>query len=101
MTKMFTLFFYITNAATRKMQNRSGSDYESFMNMFSNEFSVERFDGVRQMVRSNKKDNETTDIQAEVLTKEEIPIKYIKKLFYLNEKKYKYIVDGKLIDCSL
>lgn len=78
--------FYITNAATRKMQNRSGSDYESFMNMFSNEFSVELFDGVRPMVRSNKKNNETTDIQAEVLIKDEIPIKYIKKFFNLTRK---------------
>lgn len=93
--------FYITNAATRKMQNRSGSDYESFMNMFSKEFSVELFDGVRPMVRLDKKDNETTDIQAEVLIKDKIPIKYIKKLFYLNEKKYKYIVNGKLVDYPL
>lgn len=32
--------FYITNVATRKMQNRSDSDYESFMNMFSNNFQL-------------------------------------------------------------
>ena len=54
--------------------------------MFSNEFSVELFDGVRPMVRSNKKNNETTDIQAEVLIKDEIPIKYIKKFFNLTRK---------------
>ena len=90
--------FYVTNAATRKMQNRSGKDYESFIDMFCDNLLIELFDDARIHSRRYKQANETTDIQAEVLIKDMIPVRFIKKLYYINEKKYKYVVNGELVD---
>ena len=77
--------FYVTNAANRIMRNMSGQSFKAFLKMFRSNLTVETSDGfLREYDRSNRAENQTTDIQAEVMIDRIIPKKYIKKVWYFN-----------------
>ena len=89
--------FYVTNAANGFMNNESGRDCKSFNNMFKDSLIVKTNEEERTWNRFGKNDNETTDSQAEVMIKDNIPLKYIKKAFFRRNKSWKYYINGKEI----
>lgn len=76
--------FSVTNAASKSAKHVYGvsGDYNKFIKLFSTELNIETWNSSRIMKRGNLHPKYPTDIQAEVLIKDEIPIKYISKICF-------------------
>ena len=80
--------YYVTNAANNKLSKLAGSSIKEFNNMFKEELVVETSKDIRIYNRKNdrKQDNETTDLQAEVMIDSIVPLKYIKFVYDFDKK---------------
>lgn len=71
--------FSVTNAASSAAKNQYGigGDITDFTNLFSNELTITTSSGTRKFTRRNLADKYSTDVQAEVLVKDSIPVESI------------------------
>lgn len=83
----FETLFAVTNAASGAARNqyRITSDLAKFKMMFDPVLNYNAFNGPRRIVRGNIRDHYPTDIQAEVLVKDTIPLCSIKSVCFQNE----------------
>jgi hypothetical protein len=80
--------FSVTNAASNAAKKQFGvtGDFEKLKLLFSNELNIKTFTGIRKIIRQNLHPKYPTDVQAEVLVKDEIPIDYINQICFANEE---------------
>lgn len=71
--------FSVTNAAssTAKRQYGVTGDIDKFRMLFANEINITTFNGSRNILRGNTKPEFPTDVQAEVLVKDLIPVQSV------------------------
>jgi len=82
----FTLFS-ITNAASNAAKKQFGisGDIEKFKQLFLPEIKINTYYGIRAIKRGNIKDKYPTDVQAEILVKDSIPVSSIQKICFIDE----------------
>lgn len=74
--------FSVTNAASNAAKNYGiGTSIEHFKNMFKDSLTIKN----RRLTRFNLSPKYSTDVQAEVLVKDEIGLNYIQKIVFQNE----------------
>jgi hypothetical protein len=80
--------FAVTNAASNSAIRQYGisGDIEKFKMLFSNELNINTFNGVRTLTRQNLHSKYPTDVQAEVLVKDEISIDYIDEICFATDE---------------
>ena len=80
--------FYVTNAANKKMSKLAGEGIKEFNNMFKDSLVVETTKGTRPYNREHdgRRNNEPTDLQAEVMIDSIVPPKYIKFVYDVENK---------------
>ena len=85
--------FYVTNAANKAMSKLAGSGINEFNNMFENILTVETSKEIRTYNRliEGRRDNQPTDLQAEVMIDSVVPLKYIKFMYDFDKKNWEPI----------
>ena len=80
--------FSVTNAASNAAQRQYGitGDIEKFKMLFLPELKIKTYNGERISRRNGIKDKYPTDIQAEILVKDSIPIDSILSVCFKNEQ---------------
>lgn len=80
--------FSVTNAASSSSKNQFGisDDLEKLKMLFADELIINAFNGPRRVVRNNLDSKYPTDIQAEVLVKDEISMEHIDQVCFLTEE---------------
>jgi hypothetical protein len=79
--------FSVTNAASNAAKRQFGvsGEFEKLNMLFSNVLNINTFNGARRLIRHNLPLKYPTDVQAEVLVKDEIHIGYINQVCFANE----------------
>lgn len=103
--------FSITNAASNSAKRQFGisGDLQKFKQLFATELNINTFNGVRKLTRGNIADKYPTDIQAEILIKNSLPLNSIISICFQSEEKLaeakaamyefdtsKFVVDAKI-----
>lgn len=80
-------FFSVTNAASSAAKRQYGisGDIEKLKMLYSNELRINTFNGTRPLTRQNLHSKYPTDVQAEVLVKDEISIDFVNEICFSNE----------------
>jgi len=80
--------FSVTNAASNSAKRQFGisGDLEKLKQLFNSELKINTFNGVRPLSRRNLPLKYPTDVQAEVLVKDEINSDYITEICFSNNE---------------
>ena len=80
--------FSVTNAASSAAKRQYGisGDFEKLKQLFASELRINTFNGVRPLSRRNLPSKYPTDVQAEVLVKDEINSEYITEICFRNNE---------------
>ncbi len=80
--------FAVTNAASNAAKRQFGisGDIEKFKQLFLPEIQIDTYNGPRIIKRGNIKDKYPTDVQAEILVKDSIPLNSIKQVCFFNHE---------------
>jgi hypothetical protein len=82
----YDTLFSVTNAASNAAKRQFGisGDIDKFKQLFSPELDINTFSGGRRLVRGHIKDKFPTDVQAEILVKDSIPVDSIINICFEN-----------------
>lgn len=85
----YDTLFSVTNAASNAAKRQYGisGDFEKFKMLFKHELNINTFNGVRKLTRSSTHSKYPTDVQAEILVKDTIPISSIIEVCFESEEK--------------
>ena len=81
--------FSVTNAASNAAKNQYGitGDLEKFNMLFKEQLIIKGFNGVRSLNRNGAHPKYPTDVQAEILVRDYIPVESILEVCFESEEK--------------